>query len=406
MTSWQCCAAIVLALAIQAADLRSEETNPLAPWQSGVRIHDVAPHADRHVIHSYFNASPESPDGKWVLYYTSPTTNGESGDIRILERESGQETVLATDITTEDAHRAACQQWCNGGKNVVYHDCRDGRWLVITVDVATNQQKVLAEDRQVGFGSPASPWVPIYGCHWKPGPYRDLQLVHAVTGEIKTVVTAADVIRTYGDWTNEQFDSKDLSIFFPVMSPDASRVFFKISRPGNGDNFRSSKASYRQGKVVYDLEQERLMKLFKTWGHPSWSPDGSQIFEKGNIAVDLATGKSKRNAPSCISDHPSISPQGELFVTDADVTKRGYGKPGDWAIAVGSLSRDDFVLIDIFGNSQGAKSWRHNHPHPAFSADGKRIYYNVNEGPWTTLRVANAAEQPGETPLPSPDLEP
>ena len=26
--------------------------------------------------------------------------------------------------------------------------------------------------------------------------------------------------------------------------------------------------------------------------------------------------------------------------------------------------------------------------HPAFSPDGKRIYYNVNSGPWTTLHVA------------------
>jgi hypothetical protein len=42
----------------------------------------------------------------------------------------------------------------------------------------------------------------------------------------------------------------------------------------------------------------------------------------------------------------------------------------------------------MFDNSKGATTWRHNHPHPHFSPDGKRIYYNVNDGPWTKLMVA------------------
>ncbi len=79
-----------------------------------------------------------------------------------------------------------------------------------------------------------------------------------------------------------------------------------------------------------------------------------------------------------------------MFVTDADVTKRPFGKPGHWAIAVGSMIKDEYVVLDVFDNTQGAKTWRHNHPHPAFSADGKRIYYNVNQGPWTQLMVAEA----------------
>ena len=45
-------------------------------------------------------------------------------------------------------------------------------------------------------------------------------------------------------------------------------------------------------------------------------------------------------------------------------------------------------VLDVFDNTQGATSWRHNHPHPAFSADGKRVYYNVNDGLWTRLMVA------------------
>jgi hypothetical protein len=41
-----------------------------------------------------------------------------------------------------------------------------------------------------------------------------------------------------------------------------------------------------------------------------------------------------------------------------------------------------------FAGDRGAKSWRVSHPHPVFSADGKRIYYNVNAGEHTQLHVA------------------
>jgi WD40-like Beta Propeller Repeat len=29
-----------------------------------------------------------------------------------------------------------------------------------------------------------------------------------------------------------------------------------------------------------------------------------------------------------------------------------------------------------------------SHPHPAFSPDGKRLYFNVSAGQWTRLHVA------------------
>ncbi len=225
------------------------------------------------------------------------------------------------------------------------------------------------------------------------GAHRDLELIDVVTGETRTAVRVEDVISKYGDWVQKAFQSDEVSIFFPVMSPDEKRVFFKLSRPSGGTDFRSSAASLRLGKVVYDLEHDRFERLIEQWGHPSWSPDGAAIFEKGNIIFDLGTGKTTRHARSCFSDHPSMSPDGHTFVTDADVTKRPFGKPGYWAIGVGSMTKDEYVVLDVFDNSRGAETWRHNHPHPVFSSDGKRIYYNVNSGPWTRLMVAEAREQ-------------
>jgi len=381
---------LALALPLSAADPPPQDPL-LQPWRSDVTIQPVAPGLKRHSIHAYFNTCPESPDGRYVLYYTSPTPEGESGDIRIRERATGEETILATGITTEDAHRAACQHWSNGGKTVVYHDYRDGVWQVMAVDIADPQPRVLATNRQVAFGNPNSPWAPVYGCHWNPGPHRDLQRIHVETGEVQTMVKAADVVAEYGDYIRGRFLSDRITLFFPIMSPDDQRVFFKLALPSGGDDFRSKQASSRDGLVIYDLEQQRFLRLMEKWGHPSWSPDSQAIFNKGNTRTDIATGKATRYARSCFTNHPSLSPDGQLFVTDADVTKRELGNPGDWAIGVGSTQIDDHVVIHVFGNTKGARTWRPNHPHPIFSADGQRIYYNINEGKWTTLMVAERA---------------
>lgn len=371
-------------------ELERSQGGDLEAWENAKK-HDVFPNAgDRHIIHSYFNASPESPDGRYVLYFSSTDPKGESGDICVLERTTGHEVVLATGVTTEDAHRVACQQWADNGKSVVYHDFRSGQWIVVAIELSSLRRTVLVENRQLGYGSPTQPWVPVYGCHWNPGLHRDLELVNVRSGELRTLVTAERVVAAYKEWLGKTFGSLDVSLFFPVMSPDGTRVFFKVSRPGGGDSFRSKDASLREGKIVYDLNTESFIKLFPQWGHPSWHPDSRQIFEKGNVLLDPTTGTFRRPAPSAVSDHPSVSPDGRLFVTDADVSRLPFGLGGERVVAVGSMDKDEWSIVDQFDNTHGPKSWRRNHPHPCFNADGDRLYYNVNDGPWTRLKVAEA----------------
>jgi hypothetical protein len=99
---------LALALHLPAAEPAGD---PVAPWTKGVRLTPVSAVAGRHTIHSYYVANPESPDGRHVLFFSSKHPAGYVGEVRILERATGKETVLADNVHTEDAHRAACQQW-------------------------------------------------------------------------------------------------------------------------------------------------------------------------------------------------------------------------------------------------------------------------------------------------------
>jgi hypothetical protein len=364
--------------------------DPLAGWNTDIKPKAVVPDAAHHSIHSYYVNNPESPDGKRVLYFASPHLNGHLGEVRMRDRATGEETVLATDVHTEDAHRAACQQWLSGGRLVAFHEVVEKKWRVVVVDVQTLEKKVVAEDRQVGFGQPSGTLLPMYGCHWNPGPYRDLYVWDAATGKTEVKATIAEVEAQYGDWLKAKFQDKQRSIFFPVLSPDLQRVFFKMSAGNGGDNFMSSGASSREGIVCYDFASQKCIWQREKWGHPAWMPDSWRIFEVGNIIFDVREPSEKMGrVPDLVKprgSHPSVSPDGTLMVTDGMSEDLG-GKKGEWGIWICDLRGGRSVLLHSFDQTQGARSWRRNHPHPVFSADGQRIYYNVSDGPWVRLFV-------------------
>ena len=93
MNRWM--TAFLIAVAVVAASPARSDDDPLAAWRGGVRVRPVAPDTEGHTIHSYFNTCPESPDGKWVLFFASSKADGQFGEVRIRHRVSGEEKVLA-----------------------------------------------------------------------------------------------------------------------------------------------------------------------------------------------------------------------------------------------------------------------------------------------------------------------
>src|SRR5262249_41936638 len=129
------------------------------------------------------------------------------------------------------------------------------------------------------------------------------------------------------------------------------------------------------------------------WGHPSWSADSRTIVETSFHLFDSNDG-SVRKLPGLFAprgDHPSSSPDDKLIVTDTTMDVLG-GDVKNWAVIVADARGEKYVKLHEFDNSRGASSWRRSHPHPVFSADGKRIYFNVSSGVWTQLYVAEAAD--------------
>jgi hypothetical protein len=389
-----------VSLAAGALAYGQEGSDPVAPWK-GVRPRPVSDLPGRHTIHTYFNVSPETIDGSHVLYYTSTTPEGHSGEIRMQVRATGEETVLVRNLDTEDAHRVACQQWVCNDRQVVFHDMRNGEAVVAAVDVKTRKERVLAKERMVSFGFQPSDLIPIYGVHFQPGKYTDVELLNVATGEIKTLVTAKQVRDAYPEQISKLYGDLQISTPFGVLSPDEKLIFFKLSAqspnykplPEGHLKWPRSYQSDREGLVCYDIEHRKLLFFRRDWGHPSWDMKSTTILNAPNVLIDGRTGaeKSIPNLPRFPGQHHSFSPDGRLFVTDTQLEPFG-GVKGEWGVAVCDVRGGNWTMLHRFRGDKGATTWRKNHPHPAFSPDGNRIYYNVNSGTYTQLHVAERSE--------------
>lgn len=399
----------LLCLLAAVADSLAADPAPLAAWRSGVKVAAVCGDAESHSIHTYFNTSPESPNGKCVLFFRSGEPEAQMGDVCIYDRQSGEVRVLAKDVETEDAHRVACQQWTMNGKEVVYHALRKtykgkprafgfatvraNHWHIFAIHIESGEARDLATDRQLCWGAPTGDLVPMYGPHWKPGKHRDLELLNVRTGEIKTALTCEQVQADNSAWFSDTFGEKPTSIFFPILSPDATRVLFKIATPAGG-GFRDPKGSQREGLFCYDLTTGKMLCRQASWGHPAWHADSKQVINvrrRQLVVMDSTTGVERpiTGSPQVPGSHPAFSPDGKLYVSDWRVDSPEV-PAGTWRVIVGDVQTGEHVVLDEFIGTEGATSWRGSHPHPVFSPDGKRIYFNVNEGRWTRLMVAEA----------------
>lgn len=344
--------------------------------------------ATAHALHAYFNACPESPDGRLVALFVSPRPDAQVGDLVVVERATGEARTVAEGIEVEDAHRQACQQWACAGECLVYHELRAGRWIVCVLDLATAERHELCADRQLGFGRPELSVIPLHGPHWAPGEHRHLELLDLRSGRIEVALTVEEVAAGQKAWVRASFGDRPLSIFFPVLSPDGRRVIFKLAAPDSGV-FRDPRASTRIGLFAWDLAEHRPLHFRAGWGHPAWHPDARHVFTPPDALIDVRAGSERAVADldPLRGAHPSFAPDGRRLVSDF------LGEDGRWIVALTDLEAPAWhTLFMPPAPGAGTTSWRPPHPHPAVSADGRRVYFNANLGPWCVCHVAELPE--------------
>ena len=125
-------------------------TDPLTPWRDNLTIRPVLVNRQSHSLHTYFGVSPENPDERSVLLFTSTRPDAHVGEVAVVDRQSGRLRTLAAAVEVEDGHRQANQQWVCNGDFVVYMALVGDEWRVIRVNPKDLSSEVLAVGRQLG----------------------------------------------------------------------------------------------------------------------------------------------------------------------------------------------------------------------------------------------------------------
>ena len=346
--------------------------------------------------------TPESPDGQSVLFYTSTMPDGQTAGFPWCATGAPARNAPWSRASTAKTRTASpVSSGSPTGRRIVFHDLRDGEVVVVTVDPSTLEQRVLARHRMVSFGQQFSDLVPIYGVHFQPDQYRDVELLNATTGEIRTLVMADAIRAAYPEQVAALYGQKPISTPFGTLSPNLNLIFVKLSAPD--DSYKPlpqgqlkwphGYQSDREGLVVFDIQHSKLLFFQRDWGHPAWFPDSQRILNYNNTITDAHTGKtvSIPNLPVFHGQHLTPSPDGKLFVTDTQLEAFG-GKKGEWVLRYATRQAR---------TGRGSQSFREMRelPHGGRTIPirpsvrmGNGFYYNVNAGPWTTLHVAERAD--------------
>lgn len=379
--------------------MESSQHGALRRWREDLLVRPVLPDQQFHSLHAYFGVSPESPDhdGEWLVAFLSDRADGHVGRIVLVHRQTGELEVVDESVEVEDPHRQANQQWVCGGDYVIYMVLRGDEWVVVRANPRDLSTIEMCRGRQLGWGRPHLDEVPLYGPHWDPKGYRDVEMLNVRTGQVRTVLGVDRVLAEHHSFVDELLgagtaNSGAVSLFFPTLSADGRRVFLKLAVPQDR-RFRSRRGSLREGLLVYDLTVDRALGARASWAHPSWYSDSRHILQRDMVFdAETATTRPVPNLPRLSGSHAMPSPDGNLMVADY-LTASDHGRGRVWSVLLADLSCGAHETIHVAPtDGDGTESWRKTHPHPTFNATGDRIYFNVNLGTWSTLHVAEVKD--------------
>lgn len=171
-----------------------------------------------------------------------------------------------------------------------------------------------------------------------------------------------------------------LSLMNSKWSPDGSRFFAVYNTEPYRKRCGGEVARFKT-LVIAQADGSGLRFLGHFTHHPSWTPDGNGIIAFCNcddgqdlVRFDAETGAHEILLAAVPGVHPTVSPDGGSVVTDVFDQAGGrasivrYPLPNGEPELLAEFAHVDFAHLDG------------HHPHPVFSRDGTRIYFNAQDG--------------------------
>ncbi len=352
-----------------------------------------ARHALRNVapapsLHTYFDVTPESPDGRHVVWFAFDGKPLTQGTVTIGPRE-GDAPAVNVSHCAGSAHGGAQQGWLD--EEHIYFTA-DGELQIADLHGRIVQRCSGAADTlHQGTRRALAPSV-----NWRKAGGRPPKEEACYRVDIDSGVVT-ELLDRDGAWllVREQMDVTDvplesMSFKHSKWSPDGSQWFVVFTN----ESARQGQPGMPNIKVLLAADQYGgNPHLVGSFGHhPQWLPDGSGIYAFAGKASgrllrwDAAGGKPTVLADLPCEGHPSVHPSGAWVVTDSH-------QQGEMdAIYLQRLKDGKGETLHEFASPH--VDWQKGHPpgrvchaHPVWSPDGRRLYINTVVGEMPLLQV-------------------
>lgn len=408
---------------------RYRDFNPLVP------VWCVTPDVPG-CIHRFFDTPAISPSGRYLAVFQLPFEDrppepGESGTVRVVDLQTGENRVVAEtcgwepqlganvnwggsdhELFFNDVDTATWEPFAwkadplTGAREkmegTVYHASLDGRWLV-SANLATMLKT------QPGYGVR----IPVDRMPRHIGPARNdgFFLTDTRTGKRRLLASIADlVVRANPSVGIERPERMEIYGFHSKFNPQGDRLmlslrWFPATDTARWNMFARDMGAVRFAWVTLDLDGGPVHcaigpDLWLRGGHhATWFPDGRRISmnlgdENGRLRfteVHADGSGLRRIRPDLLgSGHPTVHPDGHHILTDTYTDEEGsFGDgtvPLRW-IETGTGREETIVRIPT--RQPVADAVMRVDPHPAWDRTWKWVTFNAFIGGTRRVLIAD-----------------
>lgn len=385
--------------------------------------------ATGRIIHRFHDTSPLSPSGRFFALFRIPFEDhypepGDSGEVILIDRQTGKSTVIARSFGWE-MQVGANVQWGKDDSQLFYNDVDTATWTPVTVlyNPLTETSKRLdgtmfmcsvdggqlaGQNLRNSFYAQSGYGVIVPDAYRQRnvGPVSSdgLFVTDVATNETRCIATIAEIYqkaRPSLSISNPQ--DYEYYCFKAMWNPQGTRIMTcLIMRPRSGGKRSVAVITMKpDGTDIYTAITTN--QYAKGGHHMAWLPDGEHISMNLNIDsekpdLELVTFKYDGTELKEVfwpgSGHPSFHPKGLPFiVTDAYPHETSVTK-GDGTVPIRLLNiktGKEFIIDEIQTAKVNDNSFRLD-AHPTWDRSGRYIIYNSFDGGARSVNMADVSK--------------
>lgn len=360
---------------------------PLMPpgaYEEGYSVRQISV-GTTPAMHAYMDICPESPDAKRITYFEFEDKVPGWGRVVVANRDGGDARYVSERVLGGD-HDGTRQQWLDNDHLIF--GIEDEAWsLIVNVDDLSSRRVqgsigMVSEIHGKGLTHNNYPASKYKGSARKPS---EVMIMNLENGSTSVLLNRKEMVPLHPRRDLiEDPKWKDMGVFkHPKWSPSGEQFFWVYMLEIKGTDTKLVKSAF-----LANRDGENIRYISEIGQHSMWSTNDallSYVRHEDFRHKDNPTGQGVMIhplngdpgyplIPNALGIHGSLNPRGDLFVTDIF----DWPEDGAHAVLLYDVASGDYRELVRMRAEQEDPS-NSMHPHPVWSRDGQRIYFNGSD---------------------------